>query len=161
MLIPRWVSAIGILECLFGAWGLFSASTVVGEAGAHSMVSLAVVALMGLLAVASLSAGALLAKRDSRGLGPSVWVLALQSVRLVMPGFVWLVALGWNVLLVLHSGGEPLPDGQEWLVMLGHTDRPGYFALNLLAFTPLVALALWWRAAIVALRNGKDHEAAP
>ncbi len=58
------------------------------------MVSLAMVALVGLLAVSSLSAGALLAKRDSRGLGPSVWVLALQSVRLVMPGFVWLVALG-------------------------------------------------------------------
>ena len=25
------------------------------------------------------------------------------------------------MLLVLHSGGEPLPDGQEWLVMLSGT----------------------------------------
>jgi hypothetical protein len=160
MTIPRWIAVIGIIECVLGVWGLYMASTVARQASAHSVTALVTIALLAMLSLGSLRAGALLTKRDSRGLRPSLWVLALQSVRLVMPGFVWLLALGWSVIVVLYSGGRPEPDGLELWVMLGHNDRPGYLAVNLLSLVPLAALGLWWRAAVIASRTSKDPEAA-
>jgi len=91
---------------------------------------------------------------------PSLWLLAAQSLRLIVPGLAWLLSLGLSVNLVLHEGKAP-PDPQEVLVRLGAHGRPPHLALNVLTLVPLLALLVWQRrSAATATERPADATAA-
>lgn len=158
MRTPRWIAAVGVLETLVGAWGIYMAAGIAQSGlGMWRVVTVVVLAVM---AGGSLWSGILLARRDPRGVSPSILLLVLQSVRLVVPGIAWAVALGWSFTLVLYAGNGVVRDGLEVLVYLGHHDQPAYLAVNLLALIPAAALALWKRAAFLALRRAPRQDPA-
>lgn len=158
MTLPRWVRAVGILECFLGAWGIYIAAVIAGSASGTWQSVTAVVLVV--LALASLWAGVRLVRRDPRGVGPSIVLLVLQSVRVIAPGLAWAVALGWSFTLVLYAGNGAERDGLEVLVYFGHHDQPSYLALNLLALIPAAALGLWQRAAFVASQRAPREDPA-
>jgi hypothetical protein len=148
MKVPPWVALIGAVEVLFGAWGLYSVAWILLSGRATDRAAIVGVIAVCAIAIGSLAAGTLVAKRHERAVVPLTWLLALQSIRLAIPGVVWLASLGWTVVFVLYAGGSPQPDGQDIAVLLGSHPLGAHLGLNLLAFIPCLALMIWRRAAM-------------
>jgi len=157
---PRWATAVGALEIVLGVWGLVSVVLAVSASAAAGMRATVSLALVAALAAASCRAGYQLARRDRRGVMPSVWLLLAQSAHAITPMFSWALSLGWSMDIVLYSGGEPGLGAGETFVAFGDPGRPTQLEVNLLAVIPLLALALWHRSALVATRAASGAPAA-
>lgn len=157
--LPKWIRVVGLIETLFGLWGFYAIGMMLtGHIGLNIAAWLGLTAATG-LAVGSIVAGARIAIGKPRALQMMLWVLGLQSFRVVFPGVVWLVSLGWTANLVLYLSGQTHPDAQGIAVFFGSHDFGSHIALNLLTLVPFIALLMWRRRAAVTA-GAQPHPAA-
>src|SRR5471030_197729 len=94
--VPKWVAIVGGLEALFGLWGFYAIATMLTACVPLNTAAIAGTLAACIVAIGSLIAGTQVARGHTRAVEPLMWILAVQSVRIAIPGFLWLVSCGWT-----------------------------------------------------------------
>ena len=155
MKIPTWVRLVGAAEVVSSAWAFYGLAGVVSVQGIRSVAIGCALLAVALVACAGAFGGYRLARGDARGARLSLVALAAQSVRLSLPGLVWLVGLGWTINFVLYEGQGVTPDGQDIAAWIGHHEYAAYFAINVPALLLFALMLGWWnrRSSAVAAES--------
>ena len=145
MRVPAWIRVLGAVECISAVWAFYGPASVLRFHGISSIPIGCALLVVAVVASVSAIGGYLLMRGDLRGVRPSAYALFAQSLRISMPGLVWLAGLGWTVNLVLYEGRGLVPDGQDIAAWVGHNPYAGFFAINVPALLFLALLLGWHR----------------